>query len=346
MPNVPRIFSLGVHVNSVPSACLQKLIDKADFASYIHANMICAISMLRALRLRPPSLPARFSLFLGLVLIGISPVAPTQNSYPSSITLAPQAKPMTVADVIKLSKAGLSDDIVIQQIRKKGQHFDLSTDQLIQLKDAHVSERVIQVMLDPTSGAVPPSAQKASAPAAAVQAAQLPQQASRQDGPQDSALPNEIGVYAKEKGNWVEILPEVVNWKTGGVMKSVATVGVVKGDVNGHVNGESSRNRLTTPMELLIVVPDGTAITEYQLLRLHQHSSGREFRTVTGGVFHVSGGATRDLLPFDGTKVSGRTYKVALSGLSAGEYGFLPPGAFRSSNEASSGKIYSFKVIE
>ena len=128
-------------------------------------------------------------------------------------------------------------------------------------------------------------------------------------------------------------------------MKSVATVGVVKGDVNGRVNSDSSRNRLTLPIELLIVVPDGTAITEYQLLRLHQHSSGREFRTVTGGVFHVSGGATRDLLPFDGM-TSRRTYKVMLSGLSAGEYGFLPPGAFRSSNEASSGKIYSFRVIE
>ena len=159
-------------------------------------------------------------------------------------------------------------------------------------------------------------------------------------------MPNEIGVYAKQKDNWIEVLPEVVNWKTGGVMKSVATVGVVKGDVNGHVNGESSRSRVTSPIELLIVVPDGTAITEYQLLRLHQHSSGREFRTVTGGVFHVSGGATRDLLPFDGTKVSGRTYKVMLSALSTGEYGFLPPGAFRSSNEASSGKIYSFRVIE
>jgi hypothetical protein len=253
---------------------------------------------------------------------------------------------MTVGDVIKLSKAGLSDDTIIEQIRKKGQHFDLSTDQLIQLKDAHVSERVIQVMIDPSSGTVPSPAQKISTSAAPVQATLQTQQASRQDGPQDSSLPTEIGVYAREQGKWVEVLPEVVNWKTGGAMKSVATVGVVKGDVNGHVNGESSRNRLTSPIELLIVVPDGTAITEYQLLRLHQHSSGREFRTVTGGVFHVSGGATRDLLPFDGTKVSGRTYKVMLPALSTGEYGFLPPGAFRSSNEASSGKIYSFRILE
>ena len=90
----------------------------------------------------------------------MSPVATTQTSYPSSITLAPQAKPMTVAEVIKLSKAGLSDDTIIEQIRKKNQHFDLSTDQLIQLKEAHVSERVIQVMIDPTTGTLSPPAQK------------------------------------------------------------------------------------------------------------------------------------------------------------------------------------------
>ena len=55
----------------------------------------------------------------------------------------PQPKPMTVKDVIKLSKAGLSDDLIIQQIRKKGQRFDLATRSALQLKSASVSERVI-----------------------------------------------------------------------------------------------------------------------------------------------------------------------------------------------------------
>lgn len=50
-----------------------------------------------------------------------------------------------------LSKAGLSDNLIIEQIRKNNQHFVLSTDQLIQLKTASVSERVIQVMIDPTA---------------------------------------------------------------------------------------------------------------------------------------------------------------------------------------------------
>lgn len=286
-----------------------------------------------------------FLLFLWLMLLGMCTFATAQSR---TIYLSPtrdsRTKPMTVDDVIKLSKAGLSDDLIIQQIKKKGQRFDLSTDQLVQLKAAHVSDRVIQVMIDPTKDTVRPPAEKMTVQAAPIQPAKPSPEASRQDPP-TSALPTEIGVYAKVNGKWSDVLPEVVNWKSGGAVKHVASVGIVKGDLNGHVNGAASKNRLTTPIEFLIVVPEGIAITEYQIIRLHQHGGDREFRTVTGGVFHVSGGATRDLMPFEGTKVAARTYTVNFSS-STGEYGFLPPGAFTSTNAASSGKIYSFRVSE
>ena len=158
------------------------------------------------------------------------------------------------------------------------------------------------------------------------------------------------------------MLPEVVNWKTGGVLKNIASAGIIKGDVNGHVEGSSSKTGLTTPVEIRIVLPEGVAITEYQFLRLHQNlcDSGqgggtnlknslldcgnREFRTVTGGVMHVKSGATRDLMPFEGKRISSRAYAVTFPAeLASGEYGFLPPGAIGST---SASKVYSFRVIE
>ena len=47
-------------------------------------------------------------------------------------------------------------------------------------------------------------------------------------------------------------------------------------------------------------------------------------------------------------KVARRMYEVILpSNLGAGEYGFLPPGAFNSANSASSlGKLFSFRILE
>ena len=75
--------------------------------------------------------------------------------------------------------------------------------------------------------------------------------------------------------------------------------------------------------------------------------TGREFRTVTGGVFHKSGGAKWDTLPFEYKKVAVRTYLVSLPNLDAGEYGFLSPGAALSSHaSAQLGKMYTFRVIE
>jgi hypothetical protein len=92
---------------------------------------------------------------------------------------------------------------------------------------------------------------------------------------------------------------------------------------------------------------EGEAITEYRLIHLREQKDAREFRTVTGGVFHVSGGATRDLLQFEGTKVANRTFSVNLPSLGAGEYGFLPPGAVASSHaSATLGKMYTFRVGE
>jgi len=263
----------------------------------------------------------------------------TQGQTRPKTTSAPEkaavSTGLAVDDVIKMSKAGLSDGIIVQQIRKNGHAFDLTPDQLIQLKTASVSDRVISVMMDPSQPDAPPPLAPVAAPAQAAI---------------DPSLPTEIGVYAKKQGKWTEVLPEVVNWKTGGVFKTIASAGIVKGDVNGNIEGGNSRNSFATPIEFLIVAPEGTAITEYQLLRLHQSQNldSREFRTVTGGIMHVSSGATRDLVPFEGKKVSQRVYAVIFpSNLGAGEYGFLPPGAIGSSNGAgSTGKLYSFRVIE
>jgi len=39
----------------------------------------------------------------------------------------------------------------------------------------------------------------------------------------------------------MEIMPEVVNWKTGGALKRFASQGIVKGDVNGHIEERTAK---------------------------------------------------------------------------------------------------------
>jgi PEGA domain len=157
--------------------------------------------------------------------------------------------------------------------------------------------------------------------------------------------PTEVGVfYRAADDSWQELEPEVINWKTGGVLKSVFSLGIVKGDINSHVRSRTSENGVAGTDQFLFVLPEGVSVVEYELLRLRTHSNSREFRLATGGIFHQSGGSNRDLLAFKHQKVAPRTYLVTLPSLSPGQYGFLPPGAFAARTATSIGKIYSFRI--
>jgi hypothetical protein len=247
-----------------------------------------------------------------------------------ALTLAAFAQEaLTNEAVVKMVKAGLSDSLIVSTIQSQPGKFTVSADDLVKLKDQGVSDQVMAAMVA-----------KSSAPAAAPGKAPAP--AADNDLPKDP----DVGVYYKKGSTWQEMMPEVVNWKTGGVLKHIASAGVVKGDVNGHLDNPHSKNSLAGEVEVAIYVPEGVAISEYQLLRLHENGDSREFRTVTGGVMHESGGATRDVVPFEGKRVAKGVYKLVLPKLGVGEYGFLPPGAGTSHSSASIGKIYTFRLIE
>jgi hypothetical protein len=179
----------------------------------------------------------------------------------ASMLLAQQT--LTNESVMKLVKAGMGDDLIINMINTQPSNFSVATDDLIALKTGGASEKVIAAILLKNTGGAP--AQVASSAAGPV---------------------NEIGVYYKKAGAWIDMEPEVVNFKTGGVLKSIATEGIVKGDINGHIKGAHSKTETTTPIELLIYVPEGVAATEYQLLHLHEQAT-RESSARSQGAFSI-----------------------------------------------------------
>jgi hypothetical protein len=241
------------------------------------------------------------------------------------------------ASVIKLTQSGLSEDLIVQTISASAGHYDTGADALIALKQAGATDKEIGAML--MKNANPNGPSSSQMPATIVIAAPPP------------PLPGvtDVGVYFKDKnGQWVDIESENVNFKTGGVLKSAFSDGVVKPDVNGHLTGPASKLKLNNPIEFAVYTFEGQDAGNYQLLHLHTHSDGREFRSVTGGVFHASGGAQRDTVEFQAKRIAPRTYIVTVSGpLPPGEYGFLPPGTMNTGkNMASLGEMYTFTVVE
>lgn len=247
---------------------------------------------------------------------------------------------LTNDSIVKMVKSGLGEGVVVSMIQTQPGKYSLTADDLIKLKEAGVSDKILAAMIAKGSSGAAAAPAAASAPAPA--AGSAPAAAPESDIPRDL----DVGVYYRKGTSWVPLLPEVVNWKTGGVLKHVGTVGIVKGDINGHIQGTHSHNAAKTPVEVLIHAPEGVEYTEYQLIHLRENKGNREFRTVTGGVFHESSGAMRDVLTFDAKPVGKRLWKVVLPSLEAGEYGFLPPGAVGSANSASIGKMYTFTLLE
>lgn len=226
-----------------------------------------------------------------------------------------------------MTKAGLDENIIVQTINSQPAKFSTTADDLIKLKQAGVSDRVLAAMLSKENPTASASASSTSALPPGV---------------------DEIGVYYKTKeGTWKEMDPEIINFKSGGFLKSFASQGIVKEDMNGHLKGATAKLVLTRPVEFLIYAPDGVVADEYQLLKLRVNSNNREFRSSTGGVFHTSTGAKRDDVPFVANKIAPHLYEFSVPADGAvGEYGILPPGSVSTSNAASGGVIYTFKILE
>jgi hypothetical protein len=231
-----------------------------------------------------------------------------------------------------MAKAGLGEDTILAMIQSQPGNYTVTPDTMVAMKQSGITDKELAAMAAKgTTSAVPAAA--AGAPPVDAQAAFY-----------DNL---DMGVYMKLKGEWVNVASETVNWKSGGVLKHFATQGIVKEDVNGHLNGPTSNTKVFSPVEFLIKTQDGTEATDYQLVHLHVNSDNREFRTKTGGVIHESGGATRDAVVFDQKKIAKHTYEITFTTpLTAGQYGFLAPGLSNSTASGSTGKAYTFNLAE
>src|SRR5881392_360271 len=88
---------------------------------------------------------------------------------------------LTNERVITMVQAGLQPTIIINKIRASKTNFNISTDELIRLKQARVPDDVVNVMINPNLGLAANAA-----------------------GAADNGYPKEIGVYLKKDNQWLE----------------------------------------------------------------------------------------------------------------------------------------------
>lgn len=273
----------------------------------------------------------------------------------AAITAIAQQQAITNDSIVQMAKAGVGDPIIIQTINVTPANFATSPDDIIALKQAGVSERVIGAMLA-KHGAPPPAKPSGAA---------LDGRINLDTGPPPSSTPtpapelptapadfsldgvDEPGVYYKaHDGKWQPLELELLNFRSGGALKSYGTDHLIKEDRNGHIMGPTSPLTLAKSTPILLYMPPGAAAVEYTLLRFRSGAQkSREFRSETGGVFHASSGADRDRIVFSATRISRQIYTFNLPDeVGKGEYGILPPTS--GGNAAYGGKIFTFKIVE
>jgi outer membrane lipoprotein SlyB len=70
-----------------------------------------------------------------------------EDQNPNTLNRINNNEQLHLSDIQVMSQSGISDDVIIAQINATHSHFKLSSEEIIQLKNEGVNEKVIQYMI-------------------------------------------------------------------------------------------------------------------------------------------------------------------------------------------------------
>jgi hypothetical protein len=245
--------------------------------------------------------------------------------------------PLTDQDILQMVKAGFDDTTILRYIQANDVDFDLSVSAVVALKNAGVSQSLIQSMLSI----------EVAKKEVGVDAALAAISATASNGR------NDVHVFALIGGRLIPTEPETVKWRSAGGLRGVAMLGFEKGPMIGAISGPHSDLITTWPplnmvpldIAFYVLTPKGTSASDFQLLHLSEKSDRREFRTIPGDRAHTWA-TPENTVAFTLDAVAPRVYKITLPNLNVGEYGLLTPTTQVKANSESEGKIYTFRLVE
>lgn len=247
---------------------------------------------------------------------------------------------LTNDSVISMVKGGLGEAVVLARIRSSPANFDTSTNSLLALKKAGVSDKVIEAMVSaPRSGAAAaaPAVPTPAAPSAATSAPAPSVSASARNsaGGAAATLPRD-SIFHLNGTKYTEMQPQVVEIEISNAVFSS------KSDV--VLGGRRAEYRITDrqPQFYSYFAP-----TEALLVKLKpgEKKNDRNLKMGSGG-YHPYGGSSRmgirseDRIAVKSEREANGFYRISPSSpLPAGEYGFIVL-----SGATAGGRMFDFGV--
>jgi hypothetical protein len=270
-----------------------------------------------------------------------------------SVNAQDTAKPVTPDDVLTMMSVGLSDSIILAKIHQHNKPIDLSTDDLVRLKKAKVSDAVIRELIDPSTV---PAAE--AAPSTVVVQSPLIGNAGAPSGatpgagdmagdPGDPLSAHDSGIYIYTTGHdGKPLMTELERTayqgaKTGGMFASAMTYGIAKAKSRAIIPGKAANMRVGDPLPVFYFYFDeksaglssssyfaGQNISNPNQFALIRLDSDKNSRSAEIGEFSMwgasSGNNQKDVVVFKSERLKPGLYKVTLSEpLKAGEYCFM-----------------------
>ncbi|HXP79011.1 MAG TPA: hypothetical protein VN976_03835 [Verrucomicrobiae bacterium] len=265
----------------------------------------------------------------------------------------PAAPGMTNRDVIQLVQAKISDDVIIAKIRQSKTRFDTSTQGLVALKQAGVSDQLISVMVNAgeaakTTGAAPDSATSAAAapnakarpvlrpgetPAnakgeyAATGAGSAPRTAREPAPAAITQAPPNYGLYIESTGQLkplgrIETKVQVSKFRS--FLRTKIPFVRQKIDINLPGAHSSSRYEVRRPT-FYAYFPPSRDVSKFKLLQCKITGQNFDQRTLANASIMFSTEQNQDEVPMDIGPTSVRDlYRISpREDLPSGEFGFV-----------------------
>lgn len=258
-----------------------------------------------------------------------------------SLSSAWAQEPLTNDSVVKMVKAGLSEDVIVSMVKTQLAKYTLTPDQLIILKGTGVPDRVVAAMVEKNSGASSTPLGGAGASGATLAAGTV-----AAGDPNDPMAPHDSGIYlySKDKNgeNKLTVLEQAAyqGSKTGGMLASSFTYGIKKAKMKAVIPGQraSIRTGEAQPVFYFYFEDKASGLgkggfgagsvsnpNQFALVKLEVTKSSRE--TIIGefGMMGASSGThQKSMVTFKSERLRPGLYKVNPTvSMEPGEYCFL-----------------------
>lgn len=261
------------------------------------------------------------------------------------------AEVLTNEKVVTMTRAGLSSSIIISKIRSSKTNFNVSTDELIRLKQSRVPDDIINAMVEASSSASYSTSRTVVG------------DATRTD-PNDPMSPHEPGIYMLEKSALIEMNPTVFQGTKANFWGTALTYGLKKTKMRAVARGASANTvtssskpefyfyfdrSLSNPGYAMagFLAFGASSPAEFTMVKMEQKKNTREAVLGEFNAYTSSTGARdKDIVEFSFEKIRPGVFKVTPRGdLPPGEYCFYFAGTPQGLGFAG-GKIFDFSVAK